>query len=250
MGRLLLSMQRTTQTSAEAQRCYRCQNALASGLNDARKTLYRECQVRLVAVLCHALPQQTRGLTTLLNASMNCSFTVSDKRTTAHVTTTSRLASCPLLMTHADRRSPRTLSSRFPLYFSTLSCPLSKPVDYLPLHQQQAIHAILDSLIGFVTSGNLRECAMCFEHSHGMKLDDTLCARCHKEACCPFLLVQTLTDIHALPVYRTACIATTANTTPTPARSRRNFTTSSTTSLRVRWRRCCAASPPVASSCG
>ncbi|KAH9990525.1 hypothetical protein BJV77DRAFT_610645 [Russula vinacea] len=193
---------------------------------------------------------QTRGLTTLLNASMNCSFTVSDKRTTAHVTTTPRLASCPLLMTHADRRSPRTLSSRFPPYFSTLSCPLSKPVDYLPLHQQRAIHAILDSLIGFVTSGNLHECAMCFEHSHGMKVDDTLCARCHKEACCPFLLVRTLTDIHALPVYRTACIATTANTTPTPARSRRNFTTSSTTSLRVRWRRCCAASPPVASSCG
>ena len=78
-----------------------------------------------------------------------------------------------------------------------------------------------------------------------MSLHNTLCARCHNEVRSSFSLVRALTDIHMPTVHRTANITTTPQTTPTLARSRQNSTTSSTASLR--WRRCSAASPRLAS---
>jgi len=50
---------------------------------------------------------------------------------------------------------------------------------YLPLHQQEAIHAFLDRVLEI--GDDLHECTVCLERYHGMKLRDMACTRCHKE---------------------------------------------------------------------
>jgi hypothetical protein len=119
------------------------------------------------------------------------------------------------------------------------------PPLYLPMHQQDVIHAFLDRVR--VIGDDVHECILCLERYHSMMLHDTLCARCHNEVCPPFSLVRALTDILMPTVHRTANIATTPQIMSTLARSRQNSMTSSTASLR--WG-CSAASPRLASSYG
>ena len=95
---------------------------------------------------------------------------------------------------------------------------------------------------------NGHECTLCLEGYQDMSIHNTLCARCHNEVRSSFSLVRALTDTHMPTVHRTANITTTPQTTLTLARSRQNSTTSSTASLRLR--RCSAAEPRLASSCG
>ena len=116
---------------------------------------------------------------------------------------------------------------------------------YLPMHQQDVIH----SLIVFASSATTCMNVNCVWSAIAVVTPhDTLCVRWHNEVCSSFSLVRTLTDTHMPTVHRTANITTTPQTTPTLARSRQNSTTSSTASLRLR--RCSAADPRLASSCG
>ena len=99
--------------TAEAQRCYRHRNALASGPNVTPDVLERKRSIAkarrkfaLVAVRCRALPQQTCDLTKPCDAATNWTFTVSDKQNTvptfASTTATTHLAYRPFPTPHAD----------------------------------------------------------------------------------------------------------------------------------------------------
>ncbi|KAH9998572.1 hypothetical protein BJV77DRAFT_959567 [Russula vinacea] len=74
---------------------------------------------------------------------------------------------------------------------------------YLPMRQQDVIHAFLDHVR--VICDDVHECTLCLERYHGMTLHDTLCARSHNEV--PFLLVRALTDILMSTFHKTANIA-------------------------------------------
>lgn len=74
---------------------------------------------------------------------------------------------------------------------------------YLPMRQQDVIHAFLDHVR--VICDDVHECTLCLERYHGMTLHDTLCARSHSEV--PFLLVRALTDILMSTFHKTANIA-------------------------------------------
>ena len=182
----------------QAQTCCQHRNALVSCIDaDARlprkKTLRREChaQVRacLTALPCYPTPPEPRFRT--------------DRDRQRHF--------------HAQK----------------LPWPHAQPVidkddvlaaapPYLPLRQQDVIHAFLDHVRNI--GDDMHKCTPCLGRYHSMTLHDTLCARCHNEVRSPFSLVHALTDIHMATVHRTANIAKTPQTTPTLARPRQNST--------------------------
>ena len=184
---------------------------------------------------------------------MNWTFTVSDKQNTvsafASTTATTHLAYRPLPTTPCRSTFPENA----PLPILAFLHPAFVPIAAGSSAPMQTgcpgviIYTILYCVCD-ISADNVHECTPCLEGYHGMSLHNTLCARCHNEVRSSFSLVRALTDIHMPTVHRTANITTTPQTTPTLARSRQNSTTSSTASLR--WRRCSAASPRLASSCG
>jgi hypothetical protein len=113
---------------------------------------------------------------------------------------------------------------------------------YIPLHQQQAIHAFLNSVRDL--GDNINECRMCKERYYGMKLEDMQCARCVKEVCHADSSHISFPDPLAFLSDRLN-IATMTRTMLTLVVSLQNSMTSSPTS--PRWKKCSAASPHPAS---
>ena len=174
--------QKSSLRTAGAQRRYRYRNALA-GSPDAypplsrEKTFHRKRQAQ-VRARRGALMCPPSDLTKPCDATMNWTFTVSDKQNTmpafASTTATTHLAYSPLPTTPCRLTFPENAPLLILAFLQATAPPL-----YLPMHQQDIIYTILYCVCNI--GDNVHECTLCLEGYHGMSLHNTLCARCHNE---------------------------------------------------------------------
>lgn len=117
---------------------------------------------------------------------------------------------------------------------------------YLPFHQQQAIHDFLDRLC--VVSNDLHECPVCLEKYHGMPLCGVVCPRCHSEVTFSRLNVVAFPVALMASFFRGRIIITTGQMTLILVMFPMSYVTCYRALLK--WRKCFAVSPRLASSCG